>query len=77
MAMIQSRRSFLTVKKNQTEGSAKIDAPSGENSMVLTFGPPQFLFEINDHVSQTHFWSTFITNESLVRTGPKVSFRSV
>ena len=25
----------------------------------LTFGPPQFLFEINDHVTQTYFWSAF------------------
>ena len=25
----------------------------------LNFGPPQFLFEINDHVTQTHFWSAF------------------
>jgi len=25
----------------------------------LTFGPPQFLFEIDDHVTQTHFWSVF------------------
>ena len=23
----------------------------------LTFGPPQFLFELNNHVTQTHFWS--------------------
>ena len=25
----------------------------------LTFGPPQCLFEINDHVTETHFWLNF------------------
>jgi len=25
----------------------------------LTFGPPQFLFESNDHVTQMYFWSAF------------------
>ena len=35
----------------------------------LTFGPPQFLFEIDDHVTQTHFWSAFklIENSLLVQ----------
>ena len=35
----------------------------------LTFGPPQFLFEINDHVTQTYFWSAFklIENSLLVQ----------
>ena len=38
----------------------------------LNFGPPQFLFEINDHVTQTHFWSTFklIENSVLVQFEP-------
>ena len=25
----------------------------------LNFDPLQFLFEINDHVTKTHFWSVF------------------
>ena len=35
----------------------------------LIFGPPQFLFEINDHVTQTHFWSTskLIENALLIQ----------
>ena len=35
----------------------------------LNFGPPQFLFEIKDHVTQTHFWSAFrlIENSLLVQ----------
>ena len=31
----------------------------GEYACRLNFDPPQFLFEINDHVTQTHFWSVF------------------
>ena len=34
----------------------------------LNFGPPQFLFERNDHVTKIHFWSAFklIENSILV-----------
>ena len=35
----------------------------------LTFGPLKFLFEINDHVTKTHFWSAFklIENSILIQ----------
>ena len=32
----------------------------------LNFDPPQFLFEINDHVTKTHFWSAFKLIENLI-----------
>ena len=34
-----------------------------------TFGPSQVLFKINDHVTQTYFWSTFklIENSLLIQ----------
>ena len=32
----------------------------------LNFDPPQFLFEINDHVTKTHFWSAFKRIENLI-----------
>ena len=32
----------------------------------LNFDPPKFLYEINDHVTKTHFWSAFKPIENLI-----------
>ena len=41
----------------------------GANACRLTFDPTQFFSEINDHVTQTHFWSVFklIENSILIQ----------
>ena len=38
----------------------------GAYACQLNFDPPQFLFEINDHVTKTHFWSAFKLIENLI-----------
>ena len=38
----------------------------GAYACQLNFDPPQFLTEINDHVTQTHFWSAFKLIENLI-----------
>ena len=48
----------------------------GAYACQLTFDPPQFLFEISDHVTQFVRKLTF-DPPSIVRTGSKLSFRSV
>ena len=35
-------------------------------SCRLNFDPPQFLSEINDHVTKTHFWSAFKQIKNLI-----------
>ena len=73
----------ITVKSLQIRGGPTFDPVKYVKEVVTWticmpthFDPPEFLFDINDHMTQFHRKLTF-DPPSLVRSGSKVSFRSV
>ena len=65
---LRSRSGLLATRGSKFWSSKVCEGGESREAYAcrLNFDPPQFLFEINDHVTKTHFWSAFKPIENLI-----------